>query len=95
MIGKHYPMTYGLRHGWLVLALIGAVCHAEHPTQPGFASAPLGVLLDTPERIQAAAPRIQQQAVTTQAMPIGNLTGMLPDERARVGAWIAGGAKLD
>src|SRR5438128_8537824 len=24
MISNHYPMTYGSRHGWLVLALIGA-----------------------------------------------------------------------
>jgi len=157
MISNHYPMTYGARHGWLVLALIGAagvlireffvrrhrgrtdyvlpagalailalvamliapvaagpaaqvprfatvapifaqrcaVCHAERPTQPGFAAAPLGVMLDTPARIQAAAPRIQQQVIVTQAMPIGNLTGMTPEERAQVGAWLAGGARLE
>jgi uncharacterized membrane protein len=28
-------------------------------------------------------------------MPLGNLTGMTDDERARLGAWIDAGAKAD
>ena len=44
-------------------------------------------MLDTPERIQLAAPRISQQAVLTRAMPIGNLTRMTDEERAVIGAW--------
>lgn len=71
-----------------------AGCHAAVPTQPGFASAPNGLMLDTPDRIKAAAPKIEQQAVTTQAMPIGNLTQMTPEERVLVGQWISAGAKL-
>jgi uncharacterized membrane protein len=71
-----------------------AACHAQTPRQPGFATAPKGVLLDTPERIRAQARAIEQQAVVTRAMPIGNLTGMTDDERRALGAWIAAGAPL-
>ena len=68
------------------------VCHAERPTYPGFAQPPAGVMLDTPERIRAAAARIHQQTIATQAMPIGNLTQMKPEERALLGQWLAAGA---
>jgi uncharacterized membrane protein len=159
MISNHYPMTYGHRHAWLVLAAISlagvlirqffvlrhkgkeqwglpaagvavlavlafiiaprpaggpptaeavtfakvapivqercAGCHAQKPTFAGFEQPPGGVMLDTPERIKAAAQRIHQQSVATQAMPIGNLTRMTPEERALLGTWIAAGAKLD
>ncbi len=71
-----------------------AVCHAEAPTFPGFAQPPGGVMLDTPERIKAAAARIHQQSVATQIMPIGNLTQMTPDERALLAAWLADGAAI-
>jgi len=69
-----------------------AACHAEKPTQEGFATAPKDVKLDTPERIAANAQKIYEQAVASKAMPIGNLTGMTDDERAGLGAWIAAGA---
>jgi uncharacterized membrane protein len=69
-----------------------ASCHAERPSQPGFATAPKGLMLDTPDRIVAAAPQIREQSVATRAMPIGNLTGMTDDERAALGAWVAAGA---
>jgi uncharacterized membrane protein len=160
MISNHYPMTYGNKYGWAVLAVImlaGAlirqyfvlrhvgknavalpavaavlllgltvamapaspsrgtaaadavkfadiqhiittrcvVCHAEQPTFPGFTQPPGGVMLDTPDRIKAAAPRIQQQAIATQAMPLGNLTKMTPDERAQLGKWLEQGAHID
>jgi uncharacterized membrane protein len=69
-----------------------AGCHAEHPTQAGFAIAPKDVKLDSPERIAASAAKIYEQAVATKAMPIGNLTGMTEAERSTIGAWIAAGA---
>ena len=72
-----------------------AVCHAEKPSFAGFQQPPGGVMLDTPERIRAAAPRIQQQAVATQAMPLGNLTQMTADERALLGKWLAEGAEVE
>ncbi|HUN90663.1 MAG TPA: urate hydroxylase PuuD [Burkholderiaceae bacterium] len=69
-----------------------SVCHAPKPRFAGFTQPPAGVLLDTPEHIRAAAARIQQQAVATQTMPLGNLTGMTPQERALLGRWLAAGA---
>ena len=66
-----------------------ATCHAAKPTQPGFNEAPKGVLLETPAPIVANAQKINEQAVVTKAMPIGNLTGMTDAERATLGAWIA------
>jgi uncharacterized membrane protein len=71
-----------------------ATCHAEQPRQPGFVIAPKNVMLDTPERIRAQAGAIEQQAVLTRAMPIGNLTGMTDDERNTLAAWIHAGAPL-
>ena len=71
-----------------------AVCHSAHPAYPGFTTAPAGVLLDTPARIVANAPRIEIQAVKTHAMPLGNSTHMTDGERSLVGAWIDQGAHL-
>lgn len=67
-------------------------CHAAQPTQPGFASAPAGVMLDSPALIGQNAPRIYQQAVQLKAMPIANLTNMTDAERAQVAAWFESGA---
>ena len=69
-----------------------APCHAERPTQAGFATAPMDVKLDTPDRVAASAQQIYEQAVVTRTMPIGNLTGMTDDERGLVAGWIAAGA---
>jgi uncharacterized membrane protein len=33
--------------------------------------------------------RVQAQAVTNPIMPPGNVTGITPEERAALGAWIA------
>lgn len=62
-----------------------AGCHAEHPTL--MASAPAGLMLDTPEKIQALKPRIIMQAVQLKAMPLGNVTGITDDERALLARW--------
>jgi uncharacterized membrane protein len=70
-------------------------CHAAKPSNPAFPEPPLGVRLDEPERIAALAPRILARAVVTETMPLGNLTGMTPEERRTLGAWIAQGAKTD
>jgi uncharacterized membrane protein len=68
-------------------------CHAAHPTQPGFASAPAGVMLDDAHGIAQNAPRIYQQAVQLKAMPLANMTNMTDAERAELGAWFEAGAK--
>ncbi|HZO92462.1 MAG TPA: urate hydroxylase PuuD [Candidatus Baltobacteraceae bacterium] len=71
-----------------------AVCHAATPTEPGFTAPPMGVLLDTPQHVAANARRIEEQAVNSHAMPLGNVTHMTDAERATLGAWIAAGAPL-
>ncbi len=68
-------------------------CHAAHPTQPGFATAPAGVVFDTPDQVRRQALQIHKQVVELKAMPIGNLTNMTEGERAEVGAWFAAGAR--
>ncbi len=80
----------------VVQAIITArctACHAVHPTMAGFDEPPQGVLLQTAEQIVQRAELIEKMAVTTDAMPLGNATGMMPEERAILGRWIAGGAK--
>ncbi|MDB5755114.1 MAG: hypothetical protein JWR56_1542 [Massilia sp.] len=68
-------------------------CHSDHPTQPGFATAPAGIMLNSPELIHQNAAKIYQQSVQLKAMPIANLTNMTDAERAQVGAWFEAGAK--
>ncbi|WP_426177166.1 urate hydroxylase PuuD [Massilia sp. TWR1-2-2] len=68
-------------------------CHSDHPTQPGFAAAPGGIMLHTPDLVRQNAARVYQQAVQLKAMPIANLTNMTDAERAQVGAWFEAGAK--
>jgi uncharacterized membrane protein len=69
-----------------------AACHSLHPTK--VAAAPRGIKLDTPAEIKAQASAIEQQAVQTRAMPLGNLTGMTKTERDVLGRWIAQGARI-
>lgn len=64
-----------------------ATCHADVPTQPGFASPPNGIVFNSEADTQAQAQVIYQQAVVTKAMPIGNLTGMTDEERAAIDVW--------
>ena len=70
-----------------------ASCHAAHPTQAGFPTAPLGIMLDGPDQIHQHAAQIYQQAVQLKAMPLANLTQMTDEERAVIGAWFTSGAK--
>src|SRR5881227_1250129 len=53
----------------VIVARRCAACHSSAPTTPGIPAAPLGVLLDTPDEIQANAPRILAVAVDAQTMP--------------------------
>jgi hypothetical protein len=68
-------------------------CHSVHPTQPGFNSAPMGIMLDTEAEIRANASRIYQYAVQSTFMPYGNATGMTTDERTLIGQWYTNGQK--
>jgi uncharacterized membrane protein len=71
------------------------VCHSANPTHEGFTAPPLGVTFDTPEQIRDQAERIEQMAVLSTAMPLGNVTDMTQEERDTLGAWIRQGSRLD
>jgi uncharacterized membrane protein len=66
-----------------------SMCHADEPVWAGFASAPKGVRLDNGERIRAHARLIAINAVHSDAMPPGNVTGMTAEERRVLAAWLA------
>ncbi|HEV3407082.1 MAG TPA: urate hydroxylase PuuD [Gaiellaceae bacterium] len=70
-----------------------ASCHSDNPTATR--TAPQGVKFDTPEEIAAQADRIEQQAVDSNAMPPGNVTGMTAEERELLGEWISQGASTE
>ncbi|MGV3523064.1 MAG: urate hydroxylase PuuD [Candidatus Sericytochromatia bacterium] len=69
-------------------------CHSAHPTDDVFKTAPQGAMYDTPAQIKSYAQLIKSRAVDSQTMPLGNKTGMTPEERAVLGAWIAAGAQI-
>lgn len=62
-------------------------CHASNPSIEGFTSAPLGVELDSPEKLLQNAERVYQTTVVTRAMPLGNLTQMTDAERRLIARW--------
>ncbi len=78
----------------VVIARRCAPCHSSAPTYPGMTAAPAGVMLDTPEQIQARAARIAERAVVLKTMPLGNVTGITDEERELLGMWIRAGAPL-
>jgi uncharacterized membrane protein len=69
-----------------------SMCHASEPVWAGFVTAPRGVLLDSAENIKLHARMIAINAVRSRAMPPGNVTGITPDERQVLAAWLAAGA---
>ena len=79
------------RSGNVTYAAIAPIVATHCASCHNVDAAPRGVVLDSYERVRAAAPRIKAVAVDTQVMPIGNATHMTPDERQRLGAWIAAG----
>lgn len=62
-------------------------CHSVRPTHPTAPVAPLGVLLDTPAEARSLGERVAVQ-VESGLMPLGNLTGMTPEERAVLLRWL-------
>jgi len=73
-----------------IVATRCAMCHAEEPVWAGIATAPRGVMLDSPTRVRALAGPIAVNAARSAAMPPGNVTDMTADERAILAAWHAG-----
>ena len=64
------------------------MCHAAQPTHESFQEAPKNVTLETVTELKLHAASIYAQTVKTQAMPLGNQTGMTQDERTRLGQWL-------
>jgi uncharacterized membrane protein len=64
-------------------------CHSESPTDAAYKVAPKGITFDTAEQIQRMAPQIERMVVLTQAMPLANKTGMLPEERLVIAKWLS------
>ena len=69
-------------------------CHSATPTHHIFTTPPNGVTYDTPAEVQAKSAMIKLRAVDTATMPLANETNMTAEERALLGAWIAGGAQI-
>jgi uncharacterized membrane protein len=66
-----------------------ATCHAAAPTDPATKKPPKAIELETIENLKRYARQIESQAVKNKAMPLGNKTGMTPEERAKLGKWIS------
>ena len=71
-----------------VVAARCLACHSDEPASRMFAEPPSGVTFDTRAEVEARLDRIYEMTVETRAMPLGNLTEMTDEERARLGAWI-------
>lgn len=66
-----------------------SMCHADEPPWPGIHIAPKNVRLNTPEAVAREADAIRVHAVMSHAMPPFNVTGMTPEERRLVAAWLS------
>ncbi len=62
-------------------------CHSNNPKLLGLTSPPNGIVLERLEQFRAHLPEIQKQ-ISLRSMPLGNLTGMTEEERAKVLMWI-------
>ena len=65
-----------------------ATCHAAKPTHAIFKVAPKGVALESLDDLRRYKALVEQHTVRTQTMPLGNQTGMTPEERQTLGAWL-------
>jgi uncharacterized membrane protein len=63
-------------------------CHAKSPSDRTTHVAPKGIMLETLADLKRHARKIEVQAVNSKAMPLGNKTKMLDEERLKLGAWI-------
>ena len=69
-------------------------CHSKKPSDDMFHSAPLGMMLDTPEQIKTMAPRIKYRVYDLANMPFNNKTQITDTERAELATWVAAGAHI-
>jgi uncharacterized membrane protein len=62
-------------------------CHSPSPEFAGLTSAPLGVELDSEEKMYKHAERVNQTVVILRTMPLGNFTQMTDAERQQIASW--------
>jgi len=62
-------------------------CHSPEPDFAGFTSAPLGIELNSEDKLIEHAERIYQTVVVMRSMPLANLTKMSNEERELVANW--------
>ena len=65
-------------------------CHAAKPSNEGFEVPPKDIVLEKISDLRRFAPLVDKFAVQTDAMPLGNESGMTEAERDALGAWVAG-----
>lgn len=70
-------------------------CHAGVPTFEGFTSAPLGIELDSPQKLKQHAEKVYQSVVITHLMPLANLTHMTDNERYLIASWFEKSAAME
>ncbi len=70
-------------------------CHSRHPTDSDFVVPPKNIVFDSAAHIRGHAEDIMRTVVVAKIMPLGNVTGMTPAERALLGRWLAQGAPVN
>lgn len=66
-----------------------AMCHATVPNYPGFYQPPKGVVLETQDHLDQHMTTVAS-TIASKYMPLGNLSKMTDEERAKIAAWAAG-----
>jgi uncharacterized membrane protein len=72
-----------------------APCHSSSPTNPMTSVPAAGIAFDSPRDLATWAARINERAVVTRTMPLGNATGMTDEERELLAQWYASGASIE
>jgi len=63
------------------------VCHSQSPTFPGFSAPPQGIPMTNEEEFKVIADKAIT-AISSEYMPLGNLTGITVEERQALLAWL-------
>ena len=71
------------------------VCHTKNPTTEGIDSPPKGFIFDSAQDILNNLSIIQAQAIDSDSMPPGNMTGITQQERDKLLLWIQQGADIN
>ena len=77
----------GIDAAWDIVQRRCTACHAEQPTYAGFNAPPLGVELDSVDKLRAQAERVYSVTVLNRTMPLANMTGMSEPERGQIALW--------